>query len=115
MKRIFIFFLGIFLITAECGCFINHKVSGEPGKCELHGRILHKSIVRVKYGAYCAPGTHLGKGSENFPNAKHTICGGCVVRSKFRFIYNCSECNRAKRRCFLSNERNADANIRSKF
>jgi len=80
------------------GCLVSKMVEGEPGTCEVHSNRLHRSLVRVKYGAYCAPGTHLGKGSEGFPHAKHPICGGCSVNKKFRWFYNCSKCNKAKRK-----------------
>jgi hypothetical protein len=99
------------------GCLVSKVVEGEPGTCEVHNIRLHKSLVRVKYGAYCAPGTHLGKGSEAFPNAKHPVCGGCVVRKKIRWFYNCSKCNKAKRSNQLQSIKNGDRNneIRSKF
>lgn len=80
------------------GCLVSKMVEGEPGTCEVHSNRLHRSLVRVKYGAYCAPGTHLGKGSEAFPHAKHPVCGGCSVHKKFRWFYNCSKCNKAKRK-----------------
>jgi len=74
------------------------SIEGYPGKCEIHHKGLHKSIVQIKYGFCCPKGTHLGKGSETFPNAKHPICGGCVVRKHFKLMYNCSKCNRVKRK-----------------
>ncbi|MCK6650542.1 MAG: hypothetical protein L6Q66_12865 [Bacteroidia bacterium] len=65
-------------------------------------------MVRVKYGAYCAPGTHLGKGSEAFPNAKHPIGGGCSVNERYRWMYNCSKCNKERRRYVLRSMKNKE-------
>jgi hypothetical protein len=96
---------------------MSKMVAGEPGTCEVHSNRLHRSLVRVKYGAYCAPGTHLGKGSESFPHAKHPICGGCSVHKKFRWFYNCSRCNKAKRndRVQSIKERDRKNEIRATF
>ena len=90
------------------GCLVSKHAEGEPGRCELHHKRLHKSLVRVKYGAYCAPGTHLGKGSESFPHAKHPICGGCSVNKKFRWFYDCSKCNKEKRNYRFQSIKNRD-------
>lgn len=108
-----ILFSFIFMIYLLCGC----GVEGKAGKCELHDKRLHKSLVRVKYGAYCAPGTHLGKGSENFPNAKHPICGGCTVGERFRWMYNCSKCNKARIKHIATSfkEHSGEKEIRAKF
>lgn len=88
-------------------------------KCELHHLTFHKSIVGITYGAYCSPRTHLGIGSEFFPNARHPKCGGCVVRPyKVVFMYSCSKCNTLKREHLLTFKRSEERKtqkIRSQF
>lgn len=101
---VFTFLISLLLSS----CLISSRIEGESGRCEIHHKRFHKSIVRVKYGAYCAPGTHLGKGSEAFPNAKHPICGGCSVRERYRWMYNCSECNRERKRYVFRSIKNRE-------
>ncbi len=116
------FFISIFLFCIVCfySCKIpTHWKSDEGKKCELHNLTLHRSLVRITYGFVCNPATRLGIGSENFPNAKHPKCGGCVVRpNKVVFIYSCSKCNTLKRKHpfkIKSKEERLEQKIRVKF
>ena len=115
MKQAALCFVAALLMILQESCVIGKRAFGEPGKCEVHGLSLHKSLVRVKYGAYCAPGTHLGAGSEAFPNAKHPVCGGCSVREPFRYLYNCSECNRQKRSLIFGTKKRKENLVKTKF
>lgn len=120
--RIVRFFISIFLFFIFCfsSCKIpTHWKSDKGKKCELHHLTLHRSIVRITYGFICNPGSRLGIGSENFPNAKHPQCGGCTVRpNKIVFMYSCSKCNTLKRKNlfkFKTKEERKEQEIRTKF
>lgn len=108
MKQAKLIIYKLLVSTLLSSCLVSNHAEGESGRCELHDKKFHKSLVRVKYGAYCAPGTHLGKGSETFPHAKHPICGGCSVRERYRWMYNCSKCNRARKRYVLRSMQNKE-------
>ncbi|MFL5763319.1 MAG: hypothetical protein ACJ77K_05200 [Bacteroidia bacterium] len=111
MKQLYLAF--VLITLASCG--ITRKPYGNAGKCELHGTYLHASIVRIRYGYACPFRTRLGNGSEAFPNARHPVCGGCVVGKPFRLEYNCSKCNRARVFYIVSHKSNPEQNIKSKF
>jgi hypothetical protein len=114
MKQLSLCFVGLIICLLQESCIVGKMTGGEPGKCELHGISLHKSLVRVQYGygGLSIPG---GKASGAFPNARHRISGGCVVREPFRFMYNCSECNKARRRYVLSHMGKHGNEVVSKF
>lgn len=64
--------------------------------CELHGKKMHKALVRSVYGKnYVAPNT------AAYPNAKKKLNQGCVVyerKYKYAIVWACSSCTKLKRK-----------------
>ncbi len=119
MKFFLHFIFILFSLFSFHSCKIHNYAKEDKGKiCELHHLTLHPTLVHITYGFFCSPKVHLGKGSENFPNARHQECGGCVVRPyKFVWIYSCSKCNWLKIRHKLSikKEVRAERKVRALF
>lgn len=119
MIRLYISII-LFCVICFSSCKIPTHWKGDKGKkCELHQLTLHRSVVRITYGFVCNPSSRLGIGSENFPNAKHPRCGGCVVRpNKVVFVYSCSKCTCLKRKQIFkikTKEERLEQKIRVKF
>lgn len=119
MLRLLISIIFLFAICFSSCKIPTHWKSDKGKKCEVHQLTLHKSLVRITYGYLCSPKTHLGKGSEEFPNARHQECGGCSWRpNKVVWLYTCSKCTSLKRKEIFrikTKEERLEQKIRVKF
>lgn len=70
-------------------------------KCEVHGTLLKVEDVKIAYGLIGFPAGYYQAQQRNFPHARSTVMGGCVISPsspKFQTVKYCPRCRAAEKR-----------------